>query len=215
MILTNIKDCSSCTHSKVYGSSELKEVTCESSDYIHQKLFKADGRKCASVCDGYCERPKTSGNRDGLIEQDKALEFMLAGKCECVLHSTKTNEDFRFEIIKRQTEKDKNKFIYFLNYCLGHDKNYAGVVWFDDKTDEFRFSQGAKGQMTGNEIPIRSLIFVLNKLLREEHVNNLLVYHVGKCGRCGKKLTTPESILTGLGPTCCKHLGIPRIKELK
>ena len=40
------------------------------------------------------------------------------------------------------------------------------------------------------------------------------VYFCGTlvCGVCGKKLTTPESILTGLGPTCCKNLGIPRKK---
>jgi hypothetical protein len=28
------------------------------------------------------------------------------------------------------------------------------------------------------------------------------VYHAGKCGRCGRLLTTPESIKTGLGPVC-------------
>ena len=39
-----------------------------------------------------------------------------------------------------------------------------------------------------------------------------MVYHVGKCGKCGKKLTTPESILTGLGPTCSNKIGVPRVK---
>lgn len=28
------------------------------------------------------------------------------------------------------------------------------------------------------------------------------VYHNGKCGRCGRVLTTPESIRAGLGPIC-------------
>ena len=31
------------------------------------------------------------------------------------------------------------------------------------------------------------------------------VYHSGKCGKCGKKLTTPESIKSGLGPYCGKR----------
>ena len=30
------------------------------------------------------------------------------------------------------------------------------------------------------------------------------VFHSGKCGKCGKKLTTPESIKSGLGPYCSK-----------
>jgi hypothetical protein len=28
------------------------------------------------------------------------------------------------------------------------------------------------------------------------------VYHSGRCGRCGRELTAPESILSGLGPVC-------------
>jgi hypothetical protein len=28
------------------------------------------------------------------------------------------------------------------------------------------------------------------------------VYHLGACGRCGRPLTTPESIERGLGPVC-------------
>ena len=30
------------------------------------------------------------------------------------------------------------------------------------------------------------------------------VFHAGTCGRCGRMLTTPESIRTGLGPVCAE-----------
>ena len=30
-------------------------------------------------------------------------------------------------------------------------------------------------------------------------------WHEGRCGKCGKKLTTPESIERGLGPECAKN----------
>lgn len=148
----------------------------------------------------------------GRIEQNKALQFILAGKCEFILHSTKTNEDFKFEMTKQQTKENENKFIYFLNTLHGYDKTYAGVIWFNDKTQEFQFSQGKKGQVASKELNIRSLIFVLNKLLKNETVQYLDVFHTGRCGKCGKKLTTPESILTGLGPTCSKRAGVPRVK---
>jgi hypothetical protein len=32
--------------------------------------------------------------------------------------------------------------------------------------------------------------------------NNFDLHHEGRCGRCGKKLTVPSSILSGLGPIC-------------
>ena len=56
---------------------------------------------------------------------------------------------------------------------------------------------------------------MLNKLFTGQTVGNLIVYHVGKCGRCGKKLTDPESILTGLGPSCSKYMNVPRVKIRK
>lgn len=31
------------------------------------------------------------------------------------------------------------------------------------------------------------------------------VWHEGTCGRCGRRLTVPESIETGLGPTCAGY----------
>jgi len=34
------------------------------------------------------------------------------------------------------------------------------------------------------------------------------IRHEGKCGCCGRKLTTPESLDRGIGPECIKRLGI-------
>jgi hypothetical protein len=31
------------------------------------------------------------------------------------------------------------------------------------------------------------------------------IQHEGKCCRCGRTLTTPESIERGIGPECVKH----------
>ena len=32
------------------------------------------------------------------------------------------------------------------------------------------------------------------------------VYHSGCCGRCGRELTVPASILSGIGPECSKYV---------
>ena len=34
----------------------------------------------------------------------------------------------------------------------------------------------------------------------------LEVWHEGRCGRCGRKLTTPQSVETGFGPVCAQNL---------
>ena len=33
---------------------------------------------------------------------------------------------------------------------------------------------------------------------------HLEIFHEGRCCACGRKLTTPESILSGIGPECAK-----------
>jgi hypothetical protein len=32
------------------------------------------------------------------------------------------------------------------------------------------------------------------------------VHHEGRCGRCGRALTVPESIESGFGPECINHV---------
>tara|TARA_B100000212_G_C27272776_1_gene489534 strand:- start:358 stop:813 length:456 start_codon:yes stop_codon:yes gene_type:complete len=38
-----------------------------------------------------------------------------------------------------------------------------------------------------------------------DDLRTVRVLHSGSCGRCGRKLTVPESIDSGLGPECAKH----------
>lgn len=206
MRLNNIKDCSTCEHSLVLGDT----VDCNSDNFRDKQFFKKNGRYCAGNCQSY---KKCNGSiQSGRIEQKDAISFILAGKAEFVLHSTKTNEDFKFVLTRKESINNKEEYIYFVNVMLSREKIYAGHIKFDNDKQEFYFMQGIKGKMPASDRTIRSLLLVINKLFKYEIVNNLEIFHMGKCGACGKKLTTPESILTGLGPTCCKNLGIPRKK---
>jgi hypothetical protein len=40
-----------------------------------------------------------------------------------------------------------------------------------------------------------------------------MIMHVGKCGACGRKLTTPESLARGIGPRCSGQLSRRTIKR--
>lgn len=151
-------------------------------------------------------------NSNSEIKLEHSLKFMLAGKSEFILHSSKTGEYFEYYLTKKASMNNENEFIYFLNTKLSGKKVYAGVLWYDNKVGEFKFSKGQKGEVDNNHLNIRSLLFVLNKLNSGGVPQYCTVYHTGTCGRCGRKLTTPESILTGLGPECSKKVGIPRVK---
>lgn len=48
----------------------------------------------------------------------------------------------------------------------------------------------------------------------EATLNKLLYYHEGRCGRCARRLTVPESIINGLGPECADKVGGRNILDL-
>ena len=211
--IKNTKDCKDCIHAEVYGSIEDPCINCMSTDSTNYTNFERDGRFCATYCKGY--KKSNNINRQGNIDIKIALNYMLAGKSEFILHSTKTNQDFLYKLTKKESlgsKEDDKKYIYFLNVKLSNNYLYAGVIWFDTNENIFKFSKGKNGNLDANDINIRSLLFIMNKLYTNDVPETCLIFHTGTCGRCGKKLTTPESILTGLGPSCAKYCNIPRVK---
>lgn len=204
MNLLNSKDCAKCINSIIYGNKDNYIIRCTSDNYDSKNLFEKDDRYCASYCKEYKQSTK---KRSGIIKQENAIEFILAGNSEFILHSTKTNDDFRFLI----TANDRKEVLYFVNMIIGSQKIYAGYIKLNKETQEFDFKQGEKGKIQGNELSIRSLLFVLNKLNKGETVGNLEVYHVGKCGCCGKELYEQADIMIGLHKKCNKNNNINKI----
>lgn len=208
MNLINIKDCSKCINSLVYGNSDDMTIQCISDDYKANELFNKDGRCCARYCSGFVQSSKS---RSGQINQHDALNFLLAGNSDFILHSTKTNEDFRFMLAVQESKDNKNKYIYFVNIIKARDKIYCGIIWFDDKSGEFKYAQGNKGKIPGTSVEIRSLLFVLNKLYLGIEVNFLEIYSIGKCGCCGKALDSKADLDRGIHKNCVGNSALNKV----
>ena len=201
MRLSNIKECGKCKSSIMYGDT----LKCNSLNYDCRNKFKEEGGYYACKCPEYREGKQ---QRAGIIKQGKELRFILAGKSEFILHSTKTGEDFRFKLIKQISKDDDTKCIYFLNKVLANESIYAGIIIYNEDTGLYDFKQGKNGNVSSLDIGIRSLVFVINKLNKGEAVGNLEVYHVGKCGCCESKLVTVGDESTGLCKICDKQLEV-------
>lgn len=56
----------------------------------------------------------------------------------------------------------------------------------------------------------RLLNRILAKIWIEDHAayeeHGFTTHYEGRCGRCGRKLTTPESVEQGFGPECILHV---------
>lgn len=131
-------------------------------------------------------------------------EFVLAGNATVTVKSAVTQRRFTYKIL--QSEKPE---LYFVHLLRGPDNeedySYVGCYYRDS-----RYFHPCKRYRDvprrSRSVAMQAIEYFLEHLYDIPH--DLLVYHEGKCARCGRKLTTPESIERGFGPECLKEVAI-------
>ena len=68
------------------------------------------------------------------------------------------------------------------------------------------YRHGRKSHITKDAQSVKVFDYVINKLKSQTLPEFIEVWHEGKCGKCGRTLTVPSSIATGIGPECIKSL---------
>ena len=133
-------------------------------------------------------------------------QFVKAGKALFTIENEATGGRFTFKV-----KKHEDKELYFVSVLNGPDNysnyRYVGTIF----GNEFRHTK----KSIDKNAPAFKAFDWFNRRLNEgvlpEGVN---VYHEGKCGRCGRKLTVPESIKSGYGPECITMFHIMPKDEL-
>lgn len=133
----------------------------------------------------------------------EALNFMMAGKSTVTLKSGKTDNHFTYKISQA---KGDNTDMYFVKVLMGSDNSWNGDWTYigyivPDTAGGFFIQSGRKG--ISNSPAFIAMHWTLNKLSTTGAIPEIVeIWHEGKCGKCGRKLTDPVSIETGLGPIC-------------
>lgn len=136
-----------------------------------------------------------------MTQPEDIRRFVTAGKATITLSSKATGARFTYKIKKVPDAEDK----FFVSLLTGPenegDYRYLGLM------------QGAKLRRTAKSCASDSAPSFLaaqyfcDKVLGD-HVMppSLEVRHEGRCGKCNRKLTTPESIDRGIGPECWSRM---------
>jgi hypothetical protein len=131
-----------------------------------------------------------------ITDTKQALKFMFAGKSVFTFINTKTDNRFTFKI-----KAAKNSNIFFVSVLTNPDVyTYIGIC------DEGNYKHGKKSNINSDSQSVKVFEYMLNKLKSGNLPDFLEVWHEGFCGKCGKRLTVPSSILTGIGPDCIKKI---------
>lgn len=127
-------------------------------------------------------------------------EFVLAGKAIFTVENPE-GKHYTFKI----TRKDANaqyRTTWFVNLLTGPDNtsDYTYIGKLEPVTGDLIRT---KNDNTPTKVAAWALQIIYgNKQLPPGYK----IHHAGKCCRCGRTLTTPQSCETGIGPECAKMM---------
>lgn len=135
----------------------------------------------------------------------EARAFLLGGAAIATIVSRKTGIRFTYKI---NLSDDGGS--HFVNVLFGPD-NTRNYKYLGRIANAERLWIGRKHPRAGDINPdapcARAFYWLWEQLGRDSLPDTVEVYHEGMCGRCGRRLTVPESIASGFGPECIKHVG--------
>src|SRR5690606_937214 len=136
-----------------------------------------------------------------------ALSFLMGGMSTITLKSLKTGKHFTYKV-RAPREDGKlqvSKPIRFVQLLTGPDNNtsyeYIGFI----RDGKFTYGSG-KTRILFSAPSVKAFQWAYRFVSMERIPEGLEVYHEGKCGLCGRKLSTPESSTAGFGPECIKRI---------
>lgn len=185
---------------KIMGIEVLPSVPWEDE---HGRLWETvDGHPIPT---GY-KPPRTAAEMAGRLEtSERVVKFCLAGNATITLVSVRTGKRYTFRI-RRPDDFDPNRPIWFVSVLKGSDNEadfgYIGQI----TTQRHIYMRGNKcwkdWYAASDAFKWAWRWFVSHSGIHPD----LEVWHEGRCGRCNRKLTVPESVASGFGPECINYV---------
>jgi len=123
-------------------------------------------------------------------------EFALAGNATFTATSLKTGTRFTYKIRQPKPESP-----HFVKVLTGPD-NESSYTFLGTIFDGENYRHGTRSSITPSAPSAVAFAYIWSHL--NELAGKVEIQHAGKCCRCGRKLTVPESIESGIGPECKK-----------
>ena len=144
-----------------------------------------------------------------MCEDKKCIrDYILQRKSIFTIESTKVHER-RTYMFKQQTRVDDFRHEYYIPiwniymlYGPDNGKDYRWIGCYDVNKDLLSFGLHSYIDTLACKM-IRAFMVIL--LTTREWPESCKFYRSTKCCRCGRRLTTPESIAAGYGPHCYRE----------
>lgn len=135
-----------------------------------------------------------------------AKAYIYAGNAVLTATSRKTGKSYTYRVRRRTAQPNAGGGAeYFVSVLTGPDNSmnyqYLGFLGRHRITRKLELVGGHKGNPS--HPAFKAFSWIMGQLSAGDEIpEDLELRHEGRCGKCGRKLTTPDSIDLGLGPVC-------------
>ena len=140
------------------------------------------------------------------------FDFLLGGNAIFTLENSSTGNRFTFKV----TQSPRDHGLFWVKVLTGPDnqKDYTYFAtyyhnWILSETnqgknpaDAWRIKYNPTKGISPKAQSARTFTWFIQTIHKGDLPENIIFRHEGKCGRCGRKLTVPESLDSGFGPEC-------------
>lgn len=156
------------------------------------------------------------GMRGQLTDRNAILQFVKAGNATLTVVSKATGTRFTFQFQQPKHPTPGRTAPTFCKVLVGPDNKsnyiYVGTMWPESTPapNEAQVYRHDSKSRIGKDAPsVKALIWFITSALHPSSplaLEKCEVWHEGRCGRCGAKLTVPASVSQGYGPECIGKL---------
>jgi hypothetical protein len=136
-------------------------------------------------------------------------DFILGGKAIFTI-SNPAGEHYTYKVNRKDPEPGGpygDKPTYFVKLLTGPD-NGSDYTYLGILTDGGLVKLTRASRFTDDTKPVRVIRWAAGIVFSGRTLPpGYALQHDGRCGRCGRRLTVPESIDSGFGPECAGRIG--------
>lgn len=130
---------------------------------------------------------------------EAARAFTLAGRAVLTLQSERTGQHFTYQVNKADGGGD----VWFVSLKNGPEQfSYLGVL------DNRGVRATRKTKVDPTAPSFQAFVWWWTRTSAGRPAPGCIARHEGRCGRCHRALTHPESLDLGIGPECASRMGI-------
>lgn len=157
--------------------------------------------------------------RGRLYQARQIKDYATAGYATLTIRSKETETRYTYKIRQPLPENSDPKFknkgpIWFVSVLVGSD-NENSFEYIGQIRSNLVFDHGQKSWIKADDPRVTAFAWFWHwvRLEKQENVDKVEVWHEGRCAKCGRKLTVPESIESGFGPECARRRGLQRAES--